>query len=242
MRRPTARSYRHQATSGRRPSARAACCWSGARTRAAGVREHLPHRGHELLPCGQTATKVIICPYHAWTYSLSGSLPGRRGLPEGARLRLRRVGPGAAAGVRVARPGVRGRFRRCGRVARRRAGQAGRAGRAVRAGAAGDRRGAPLRRRRELEDAHRELPRVLPLPLHPPRAVPGQPAQERRELRLRRRLDRRLDGPARRHGDDVAVRLERRRARCAGWTRRACAPSSTSTSSRTCCSACTRTT
>ena len=31
------------------------------------------HRGHELLPCGQgTQQKVIICPYHAWTYSLSG--------------------------------------------------------------------------------------------------------------------------------------------------------------------------
>jgi Rieske 2Fe-2S family protein len=33
------------------------------------------HRGHELLPCGEGAQqKMIICPYHAWTYSLDGDL------------------------------------------------------------------------------------------------------------------------------------------------------------------------
>ena len=33
------------------------------------------HRGHELLPCGATAKRgAIHCPYHAWTYSLEGSL------------------------------------------------------------------------------------------------------------------------------------------------------------------------
>ncbi len=33
------------------------------------------HRGHELLPCGEGAQhKMIICPYHAWTYSLDGEL------------------------------------------------------------------------------------------------------------------------------------------------------------------------
>ena len=38
------------------------------------------HRGHELLPCGQSAReKAIVCPYHAWTYSLSGSLQGAAG-------------------------------------------------------------------------------------------------------------------------------------------------------------------
>ena len=31
------------------------------------------HRGHELLK-GEGATKVIVCPYHAWTYNLDGSL------------------------------------------------------------------------------------------------------------------------------------------------------------------------
>jgi glycine betaine catabolism A len=33
------------------------------------------HRGHELLPCGGGAQhRMIICPYHAWTYSLAGEL------------------------------------------------------------------------------------------------------------------------------------------------------------------------
>ena len=33
------------------------------------------HRGHELLSCGEAARhKMIICPYHAWTYSLAGEL------------------------------------------------------------------------------------------------------------------------------------------------------------------------
>ena len=38
------------------------------------------HRGHELLPCGGSATKkAIVCPYHAWTYALDGSLRGAPG-------------------------------------------------------------------------------------------------------------------------------------------------------------------
>ena len=40
------------------------------------------HRGHELLPCGAGARKRgIVCPYHAWSYRLDGSLlaaPGFR--------------------------------------------------------------------------------------------------------------------------------------------------------------------
>lgn len=33
------------------------------------------HRGHELLPCGETNVRgSIVCPYHAWTYELDGSL------------------------------------------------------------------------------------------------------------------------------------------------------------------------
>src|ERR1700722_1157400 len=33
------------------------------------------HRGHELLPCGEgTRARAIICPYHAWTYTLAGDL------------------------------------------------------------------------------------------------------------------------------------------------------------------------
>ena len=38
------------------------------------------HRGHELLPCGSAANHgVIICPYHSWTYSLSGGLRAAAG-------------------------------------------------------------------------------------------------------------------------------------------------------------------
>jgi Rieske 2Fe-2S family protein len=38
------------------------------------------HRGHELLPCGASAQqKVIICPYHSWTYALNGDLQAAAG-------------------------------------------------------------------------------------------------------------------------------------------------------------------
>ena len=38
------------------------------------------HRGHELLPCGESAQgNAIICPYHAWTYSLEGDLHAAAG-------------------------------------------------------------------------------------------------------------------------------------------------------------------
>ncbi|MGD9958221.1 aromatic ring-hydroxylating oxygenase subunit alpha [Nocardioides sp.] len=39
------------------------------------------HRGHELLPCGGTSEdlRAIVCPYHAWSYRLDGSLIGAPG-------------------------------------------------------------------------------------------------------------------------------------------------------------------
>jgi nitrite reductase/ring-hydroxylating ferredoxin subunit len=38
------------------------------------------HRGHELLACGATRQEgVVICPYHSWTYSLSGDLRAAAG-------------------------------------------------------------------------------------------------------------------------------------------------------------------
>jgi len=38
------------------------------------------HRGHELLPCGASASQgVVICPYHAWTYDLKGNLRAAAG-------------------------------------------------------------------------------------------------------------------------------------------------------------------
>ena len=33
------------------------------------------HRGHELLPCGESRNlPIIVCPYHSWSYRLDGSL------------------------------------------------------------------------------------------------------------------------------------------------------------------------
>lgn len=38
------------------------------------------HRGHEILPAGGTDTRqALLCPYHAWRYTLSGSLMGAPG-------------------------------------------------------------------------------------------------------------------------------------------------------------------
>ncbi|WP_051246497.1 aromatic ring-hydroxylating oxygenase subunit alpha [Nocardioides halotolerans] len=45
------------------------------------------HRGHELLPLdghsgGESTKRMISCPYHAWTYDLSGRLKGAPGFRE----------------------------------------------------------------------------------------------------------------------------------------------------------------
>jgi Rieske 2Fe-2S family protein len=41
------------------------------------------HRGHELLPAGGTSSKRnVMCPYHAWTYDLTGRLKGAPGFRE----------------------------------------------------------------------------------------------------------------------------------------------------------------
>jgi glycine betaine catabolism A len=41
------------------------------------------HRGHELLPAGAEESKrAIVCPYHAWSYGLDGSLIAAPGLRE----------------------------------------------------------------------------------------------------------------------------------------------------------------
>jgi glycine betaine catabolism A len=41
------------------------------------------HRGHELLPCGAgTQRNSVICPYHSWTYALSGELRFASGFKE----------------------------------------------------------------------------------------------------------------------------------------------------------------
>lgn len=41
------------------------------------------HRGHELMPDGETAERRLIsCPYHAWTYDLDGALKGAPGFKD----------------------------------------------------------------------------------------------------------------------------------------------------------------
>jgi Rieske 2Fe-2S family protein len=33
------------------------------------------HRGHELLPCGESRNRhIVVCPYHSWSYRLDGTL------------------------------------------------------------------------------------------------------------------------------------------------------------------------
>ena len=50
------------------------------------------HRGHELLPEGEASERrSIICPYHAWTYDLDGSLHGGTRLPGPATASTRRT-------------------------------------------------------------------------------------------------------------------------------------------------------
>jgi Rieske 2Fe-2S family protein len=46
------------------------------------------HRGHELLGVGEQATRrTVLCPYHAWTYDLDGSLRVAPGFREHAEFR-----------------------------------------------------------------------------------------------------------------------------------------------------------
>jgi Rieske 2Fe-2S family protein len=38
------------------------------------------HRGHELLPCGESRNlHIVVCPYHSWSYQLDGTLRGAPG-------------------------------------------------------------------------------------------------------------------------------------------------------------------
>ena len=133
----------------------------------------------------------------------------RSGVPGRTRLRRVPVAADRAALGRVARADL---YRHVGRRGGRSPARGPRrAGLPLRARAARGGRHARLRRRRQLEDPERELPGVLPLPLDPPGALPGQPAPQRRELPGCRVVDRRLDEAARRHGDDVTRRAQRRR-------------------------------
>lgn len=42
------------------------------------------HRGHEILPAGESSTRrSILCPYHAWTFDFDGELQAAKGFREG---------------------------------------------------------------------------------------------------------------------------------------------------------------
>ena len=232
------------ATSGRSRSARAACCWSGTRT---GCCARSP------TPAGTAATS---CCRAARGPAQRDHLPvplldlraGRRRCASRRASRTGEASTSRAAGLSScpSPSGTAGLRRRL----RRRAAPLADAPRRL------DALVAPYEPERlviagrhdydvdgQLEDPHRELPRVLPLPDDPPGAVRGQPAEERRELSSCRRT-----GSAAGWTCATAWPPCRWTARSPGvplrgpGRARACARSSTSTSSRTCCSACTRTT
>ena len=204
------------------------------------------HRAHELLPCGATSQhRSIHCPYHGWRYGLDGTLLSTPRFDEpagfdtlGARARPGRRARSGTAGSWSTPSGDGAAGRRVPRRHRRRTSPTTSPERLV-VGATHT-----LRAGGQLEADRRELPGVLPLPEHPPRAVRGEPADERRELHgPRRDVGRRLAGPdaGRRH--DVARRASPARVPLAQPARRrAAGASTTSDCCRTCSSACTPTT
>ena len=167
------------------------------------------HRGHELMPAdgsqGPLADRsTIVCPYHAWSYDLAGELraaPGFREVEGFERAEHSLVGLPVERwhgwvfvhALRTLEQGPPVPFaEHVGELEQIVAPYAPE--RLVLA----DRHSYEVAR--QLEGGRRELPRVLPLPADPPRAVPGLAAELGRELRPARCVGRRLDGPARRHG------------------------------------------
>ena len=129
------------------------------------VREHVPPPGHELLPCGgATQQKVIICPYHSWTYTPGRGLRAAAGFKNQPGFAARRVGPGRSCRLPSGTAWSSWTAPAGAPPLADALGTLDEIGRALRAGAAGGGRAARLRDHRELEDSHRELPRVLPLP------------------------------------------------------------------------------
>ena len=81
---------------------------------AARLRECLSTRGHELLPCGTSATpRALVCPYHAWAYRYDGSLIAAPGFANAAGFDALGHVVEAVAGEGVAWLGVRRRRCRC---------------------------------------------------------------------------------------------------------------------------------
>ena len=137
------------------------------------------HRGSRVTSEPRGQVKAFVCPYHQWVYALDGSLRAARLMGDCFATASHRLAPVAVrevAGLVFVcladePPGLR-RLRRRPRAAARSARARRRAGR----------RAPALPRRRELEDARGEQPRVLPLRGQPPRVL---------AVELRRRHERR---------------------------------------------------
>ena len=118
------------------------------------------HRGARLLDaaCGKGLSRVV-CPYHAWTYRLDGTLAQVPRMDEGFAARVLRPGAGAArhlGRIHLSEPRRRGRAAR--EVSRGSAGP-----RALQDGGAAPRQADRIRGGGQLEADLRELQRVLPL-------------------------------------------------------------------------------
>ena len=179
------------------------------RPRAPGVRSHhQPSRHRVPVPCMGVRT--------GWTPPGRSSLqapdfhrPRPRGIAARGRQRVARLAVRQPFGHR---PTLRSACRQSGRTAERSSPGA--------VGAGGDPR---LRGGGQLEDRRGELSRVLSLHEHPPGALPGHAALERRQLRADRPVGRRLHGPHATRQDHVDQRREP--GRFPPWARRGLPPS-----------------
>ena len=169
------------------------------------------HRGARLVSEPEGKMRRLQCPYHAWCYRFDGSLlsaphteeiedfdPATSGLN---RLRMEEVHGLLFADVSGTAGPLADHL-----------GELTPAPRALPPRRPAPRRRDHLRRRGQLEGDRRELLRVPALPRRAPRAQPPLALHERRRVRGRRRLVRRLDDAQRRRRDDGAERRPRHRA------------------------------
>ena len=142
------------------------------------------HRGSQLCPPEAPARDAgsLRCPYHSWTYALDGSLlrSPHATVDDPDAFALHPVGVETWQGFVFVHltPASARAARRAGRAPGRGAAQ-------LRHRRPGDRAGAALRRRRQLQGAARELQRVLPLRPGAPGAVAAGAVVRRRRLRTR---------------------------------------------------------